>query len=134
MRILVVGAARDTRELLEETLGACARIDSVPDAEAALRRLGNSQVQGDPITLVCLEARNLFEESLARLRSWAQGAGACGTLPMLLITDRPDVNHITDSLRAGCCAYLLKPFTAEHLLERLAAIGLVQVARVATTP
>ncbi len=59
-------------------------------------------------------------DGLGLLREiWADSA--CRALPFIMVTASPDVRDILAAMEAGVTAYILKPFTAALLRQRIDA-------------
>lgn len=48
------------------------------------------------------------------------------SITILMVTREADVDHITAALAAGADDYVMKPFTAQVIAEKLLLLGLIQ--------
>ncbi len=48
------------------------------------------------------------------------------TLPMMMVTTNVELSNVTDALQAGVNEYIMKPFTADILREKLQLLGFLQ--------
>lgn len=48
------------------------------------------------------------------------------TLPMMMVTTNVELSNINDALEAGVNEYIMKPFTADILREKLQLLGFLQ--------
>lgn len=46
---------------------------------------------------------------------------------IVMVTTETDVSRMTSALQAGASEYLMKPFTREAVMDKLALLGLVEV-------
>ena len=60
-------------------------------------------------------------ELLRRIRASAEFSG----VPVIMVTTEAEVDQMTAALAAGANEYIMKPFTAEILAEKLQIAGLV---------
>ena len=61
-------------------------------------------------------------ELLRRIRASAEFSG----VPVIMVTTEAEVDQMTVALAAGATEYIMKPFTAEILAEKLQIAGLVR--------
>jgi len=47
------------------------------------------------------------------------------SLPVVMVTNETEVNHIVTALEAGATDYIMKPFTPEVISEKLLLLGLI---------
>ena len=50
---------------------------------------------------------------------------AYATLPMMMVTTNTDRSHVQQALEAGANEYIMKPFTADMIREKLDLLGLL---------
>jgi two-component system chemotaxis response regulator CheY len=48
------------------------------------------------------------------------------TLPMMMVTTNTEISQISKALEAGVNEYIMKPFTADILREKLELLGFLQ--------
>lgn len=46
------------------------------------------------------------------------------TLPVMMVTTNVEISHVSRALEAGANEYIMKPFTAEMIREKLELLGL----------
>ncbi len=130
MRILLVDDDPDMLALLEHYLAPFGEVVGCADGSCAIERFRHAIDAGAPFLLVCLDIRLLGmggQQVLLALRRAEQGPGlgARGRARIIMTTGIAERAHVLRALAAGCDGYLLKPFTRDDLLTRIAATGLV---------
>jgi len=50
---------------------------------------------------------------------------AYAALPMMMVTTNTDRAHVSEALEAGANEYIMKPFTADMIREKLELLGLI---------
>lgn len=127
IRILVVDDASFIRDMVKKQLRE--RIPGVEVFEAVdgNRALAAMKQQTMDLILSDWEMPNMSGEELLRtLRQRPEG----GDVPFVMVTSRGDRNHVVAAIEAGASDYLVKPFTPEELLRKVAK----QLARIGKTP
>lgn len=129
MRILLVDDDPDILALLEHYLAPLGDVVRCAEGSCALETFRRAVDSGAPFQLVCLDIRMLGmggQQVLLALRRVEQGAGlgAQARARIIMTTGIAERAHVLRALDAGCDGYLLKPFTREDLLTRVAATGL----------
>jgi two-component system response regulator MprA len=116
MKILVVDDERAVRESLRRALELEGyEVELAEDGEDALDRLGTA-APADAVILDVLMPGIDGLEVCRRLRA------ARGTVPVLMLTARTEVDSRVAGLDAGADDYLPKPFALAELLARLRAL------------
>lgn len=127
IRILVVDDASFIRDMVKKQLRdgvPGAQVLEAPDGNRALAVLKQQTVD---LVLSDWEMPNMSGEELLReLRSQPGQA----QLPFVMVTSRGDRGHVVKAIEAGASDYLVKPFTPEELLRKVAK----QLARAGKTP
>ncbi len=116
---LVVDDSRTIRNILTRILSGL----SFTTVQANNGREGLQALDGyNGITLICADW-NMPEmnglEFVTELRKDARFA----TVPVLMITTETHLENITRAMDAGVNEYLMKPFTAEMVREKLSYMG-----------
>lgn len=127
IRILVVDDASFIRDMVKKQLRE--RIPGVDVVEAVdgNRALAAMKNQTVDLILSDWEMPNMSgEELLRQVRSQPEGAD----IPFVMVTSRGDRNHVVTAVEAGASDYLVKPFTPEELLRKVAK----QLARIGKVP
>lgn len=127
IRILVVDDASFIRDMVKKQLRE--RIPGVEVFEAVdgNRALAAMKNQTMDLILSDWEMPNMSGEELLRVvRERSEG----GDIPFVMVTSRGDRNHVVAAVEAGASDYLVKPFTPEELLRKVAK----QLARIGKTP
>lgn len=127
IRILVVDDASFIRDMVKKQLRE--RIPGVEVFEAVdgNRALAAMKQQTMDLILSDWEMPNMSGEELLRtLRQRPEG----GDVPFVMVTSRGDRNHVVAAIEAGASDYLVKPFTPDELLRKVAK----QLARIGKTP
>ncbi len=115
-RILVIEDDRDLREALAEIIAAAGyAVAAVADGEAGLELLGKERFNLT-VTDVNLPGMNGYEV-LRRINRQAGGA------PVLIITAYGTIADAVGAMQAGAVDYLVKPFAAETLLQKIAQLA-----------
>jgi two-component system chemotaxis response regulator CheY len=139
MRILLVDDDPDMLALLEHYLAPFGEVVRCPDGACALETFRQALDTGAPFQLVCLDIRMLGmggQQVLLALRRAEQGAGvgAAQRARIVMTTGIAERAHVLRALAAGCDGYLLKPFSRDDLLTRIAAMGIALPAPAAEGP
>lgn len=119
MQALVVDDSQAVRDLLSEHLGQLGfQVQQAADGLEALAHL--AQVQRFAIVLLDWAMPGMDGlEVLRRMRS----DGRFTEVPVVMVTTEMELPNIADALDAGASEYLMKPFDAQSLLEKLLLLG-----------
>jgi two-component system response regulator FlrC len=110
--ILVVDDEEEMRTAVEETLQRKGyRTVSATNGREAL-----ALIHKGGLRLVISDVRMPERDGLSLLR---EGRKSCPWLPFLLVTAFGTVKEAVEAVKEGAVDYLLKPFTAEELLEKI---------------
>ncbi len=119
MQALVVDDSLAVRSLLAEHLGQLGfQVEQAADGLEAIARLA-----GMPLLAVMLLDWSMPGmdglEVLRRVRADDRFA----ELPVVMVTTESEIPSVEDALKAGASEYLMKPFDAQSLLEKLLLLG-----------
>jgi two-component system chemotaxis response regulator CheY len=120
MRALVVDDSKAMRMILGRTLKEIGfEVIEAGDGKAALAQLN----QGEEVDLMLVDwnmpVMNGFELVCA-----VRGNVLLSSIRILMVTTESSMNLVEQALAAGANEYLMKPFTKEMLVEKLALLGL----------
>lgn len=123
-RFLVVDDSKSIRDLVKrelETLGFTAPIEEAESADLALERF--KALQGKENSIQCVVSDwNMPGTSgldfLRIVRAMPEGKA----LPFLLLTSESNPEQVLEAAAAGVSNYVVKPFSAETLREKLRAV------------
>lgn len=120
MRALVVDDARAVRTILREMLGDLGfEVYEAADGCEAVARL---RAEGEPDLILvdwnmpCLNGPDVVRALRTEL--------AYTRVPVVMVTTEHDLAHVTEALEAGASEYVMKPFTAEVIRDKLRMVGL----------
>jgi two-component system chemotaxis response regulator CheY len=94
------------------------KIHDAEDGEKALRLLCSSQEEATPIDFVITDWNMPIMDGLALLGAIRQDARLCH-LPVLMVTAESKKENIIAAAQAGADGYIVKPFNAATLKEKL---------------
>ena len=119
MQALVVDDSQAVRDLLTDHLGQLGfQVQQAADGLEALARL--AQMPRFAIVLLDWAMPGMDGlEVLRRMRS----DGRFTEVPVVMVTTEAELPNISDALDAGASEYLMKPFDAQSLLEKLLLLG-----------
>lgn len=118
MRILVVDDSATMRRIERNTLekSGTAEVEEASDGEEALRMLGEKAFD---LVLMDWNMPALSGiDALKRIKSDA----AIKAVPVIMVTSESEKGRIIEALQAGAANYVVKPFQAETLLEKVASV------------
>ncbi|HEX7900935.1 MAG TPA: response regulator [Planctomycetota bacterium] len=119
MRALVVDDSRAMRAIIADILRELGfETAEAGDGEAALAAL-----RAAPADLVVLDY-HLPGMSGADIARAVRAEPAWNAVRVLMITTEVDPARVREALDAGAQEYLMKPFTADHVRDKLALLGL----------
>jgi two-component system chemotaxis response regulator CheY len=115
MKILLVDDSRTMRNIQKKILAACGEVEfaEAGDGFEALTALA-ANPGGFDVILVDWNMPNMDGHTLVkRIREKDR------TTPLIMCTTEAEKGRVLDALKAGVNNYVVKPFTAETLLERV---------------
>lgn len=112
-RILAVDDAAITLSRIADALWKDYDVITVNSGVRALKYL--EQEKPDLILLDIRMAGKDGIETLREIRSMEDR----GDIPVIMLTGMEDTNSVVESAKLGICDYILKPFHAENLLNRI---------------
>ncbi|MDP8973275.1 MAG: response regulator transcription factor [Actinomycetota bacterium] len=117
-KILIVEDDPAVRDVVEHALSREGmRTIAVPDGEAALERLGSSDVD---IDLVVLDVMLPGMDGVSVCREIRAG-DAKSAVPIVMLTARDDETSVVVGLEVGADDYVTKPFSPRELVSRVRA-------------
>ena len=123
-KALVVDDSRAIRGIVKRILiGAGFDVAEAADGREAIKVL---QDTGSQYALLCTDYNmpNMNGiDLLRRVRRMPQ----CRTVPALMITTETHTQSIENAIHAGADEYLMKPFTADMVKDKLRLLGLLEV-------
>lgn len=119
MRALVIDDSRTMRSILKRTLVQLGfEVAEAGDGVEALVRLG--EAGSFELALVDWNMPNMngyeLVQAVRKNDAWAE-------MKLVMVTTESDLHHIQSALEAGANEYVMKPFTADMLSEKLSMIG-----------
>ena len=119
MQALVVDDSQAVRDLLTDHLGQLGfQVQQAADGLEALARLA----QMPRLAIVLLDWAMPGMDGLEVLRRM-RSDGRFTEVPVVMVTTEAELPNISDALDAGASEYLMKPFDAQSLLEKLLLLG-----------
>jgi len=119
MRILIVDDFASMRQIVRKSLSALG-FDNVLEAAGALdavRKIEN----GEEFDLI-ISDWNMPNMTGLELLTYIRGSEKMGRVPFLMITAEAQRENIIQAAKAGVSQYIVKPFTAEALQQKLDSI------------
>jgi two-component system, chemotaxis family, chemotaxis protein CheY len=122
-RALVVDDSGTTRHIVASILAHLGyEVSEAADGVEALERL--REMAAPDVALIDWNMPRLDGLELVRE---VRAEPAYDRMRVLMITTENDLGRVSAALDAGADEYLMKPFTAEMLLEKLAIVGIASV-------
>lgn len=113
MKILLVDDSRTIRNIQKNTLAGMGYTD-VDEAADGIEALAQLDKQRPDLVLVDWNMPNMDGITLIRkVRETDK------TLPMIMVTTEAEKSRVMEALKAGVNNYVVKPFTAETLSEKI---------------
>lgn len=115
MRILIVDDLATMRRIIRNTLKQLGflNIEEAEDGQLALAKLH----QG-PFSFV-ISDWNMPNMSGIDLVKAIRQDPALKTIPFVMLTAQAEQKHVAEAMQAGATTYMVKPFTAEALKEKI---------------
>jgi len=121
MHVLVVDDSKTIRLFLREQLNTLGfEVTEAGDGHQALSLKKMPQVD-----LVLVDWNMPEMDGISFVRA-VRAESAYATLPMMMVTTNAEFAQITLALEAGANEYIMKPFTADILREKLELLGFLQ--------
>lgn len=119
MRALVIDDSRATRAILARLLAELG-FDSLHAADG--REALDTLATEGPVDLALVDWNMPVLDGLGFVRA-VRADPAYDAVKLLMVTTEADVDHLVTALEAGADEYVMKPFTAEVIREKLALLG-----------
>jgi two-component system chemotaxis response regulator CheY len=120
VRALVIDDSRAMRSILRQVLGQAGF--EVAEAGNGQEGLESLRQRGKP-DLALVDWNMPVMDGFGFLRA-VRADPAYADLPLVMITTETELSRMADALEAGANEYLMKPFTREAILDKLALLGL----------
>jgi two-component system, chemotaxis family, chemotaxis protein CheY len=121
MHALIVDDSTTMRMILKAHLTKlgfeCTEAINGQDALARLKAMASTD-------LVMVDWNMPVMDGLAFIRAVRTEIGYAA-LPMMMVTTNTDREHVSEALEAGANEYIMKPFTADMIREKLELLGLL---------
>jgi two-component system chemotaxis response regulator CheY len=122
MHALVVDDSKTIRLLLREQLKTLGfEVTEAGDGHQALNRLK----QMSHVDLVLVDWNMPEMDGISFVRA-VRAESVYATLPMMMVTTNAELAQVSKALEAGANEYIMKPFTADILREKLELLGFLQ--------
>jgi two-component system chemotaxis response regulator CheY len=122
MHVLVVDDSKTIRLLLREQLKHLGfEVTEASDGAQAL----NSLKEMTQVDLVLVDWNMPEMDGIAFVRA-VRAESDYAALPMMMVTTNAELTQVSKALEAGVNEYIMKPFTAEILREKLQLLGFLQ--------
>ncbi len=118
MRALVVDDSTAVRLYLRKILLPC----GFEVVEARNGREGLDRVREQPVDLVLLDWNMPVMNGLELLQHIRREPGV-GSPCVMMVTSENDLKEVAQALETGANEYVMKPFTPEIILDKLALLG-----------
>jgi two-component system chemotaxis response regulator CheY len=120
MRALIVDDSKSIRMILGKTLREISfEVTEAADGQQALDRLNS----GEQVDLMLVDW-NMPVMNGYELVCAVRANALLSNIRIMMVTTESSMNNVQDALKAGANEYLMKPFTKELLVEKLALMGL----------
>jgi len=120
MRALIVDDSKSMRMILGRTLREAGfEVTEAGDGQQALDRLS----RGEEVDLMLVDWNMPVMNGYDLVRAVRANA-LLGNLRILMVTTETSMAQVQMALAAGANEYLMKPFTKESLIEKLALLGI----------
>ncbi|MES2521516.1 MAG: response regulator [Gemmatimonadota bacterium] len=121
MHALIVDDSRAMRTLIGRMMNQLGFETSFAgNGKEALDRL-----QGAVRPDVALVDWNMPEMNGFELLQAVRGSASFNTMPLVMVTSETEMSQVSKALEHGASEYVMKPFTADILREKLELLGLV---------
>ena len=118
MKILLVDDSSTMRRIQKNTLTqlGLTDVDEAEDGEAAV-----AKVQATKYDLVLMDWNMPKMTGIDALKK-IKGDPALKSVPIIMVTSESEKSRIIEAIQAGAANYIVKPFQAETLQEKIQAI------------
>ena len=122
IRVLVVDDSRAVRMILSRILRSVGyEVCEASDGNDALARLA----QEDGVSLILVDWNMPNLNGLGFVRRLREDSSKDG-ITVMMVTTETEVDQMVTALAAGANEYVMKPFTAEVISEKLRLLGAIQ--------
>ena len=122
MQALVVDDSRAVRMMLKRMLTECG-FDGVAEAGHGLEAL--TRLAEGPLPDVMLVDWNMPEMNGIELIRAVRATPEYRAIPVVMVTTETAAAQVVRALAAGASDYVMKPFTRDVIVEKLALLGIV---------
>jgi two-component system chemotaxis response regulator CheY len=119
MKALVIDDSRAMRAMLKGMLKTAGFADV---AEAGNGQEGLAAAHPE-LSLILVDWNMPVMDGLAFVKA-IRARSDCASVPLMMVTTETELSRVGDALDAGANEYLMKPFTAEALTEKLELLGI----------
>jgi len=120
LKVLVVDDFPTMRRIIKNLLKQIG-FENIDEAEDGVQALG--KLRGGNYGLVVSDWNMPNMEGIDLLRNVRQEAGPLKDVPFLMVTAEAEKEKVIEAIKAGVDNYIVKPFTAETLKEKLEKIA-----------
>jgi len=130
MKILVVDDDPVSRKMLQKIMSSFGECEEVENGKVAIKSFEQSLENDTPFDLITLDI-SMPEmdgiDALNRIRKLEteKGVPLEKRAKIFMVTSHSDEDTVTNSVKAGCDDYIVKPFNKEIVLAKLKKSGLV---------
>jgi two-component system chemotaxis response regulator CheY len=119
-KFLVVDDYSTMRKIVKKILGdlGYSRIEEAEDGKPALEKVNLAMTANDPFGCV-ISDWNMPGMSGLDLLKGIRGNPATAKIPVILATAEGDQKNVVEAVKAGVDNYVVKPFTAATLAEKM---------------
>ncbi len=130
MRVILVDDSRAMRMILRRIVGQLGfEIMEAEDGQAALEAVTSS----DKVPDLALIDWNMPRMNGLELVTALRDDPRTRDMTLVMVTTEGEQSQIVRALAAGAHEYVIKPFTSDSMVEKLALLGLVQNDEAAST-
>jgi two-component system chemotaxis response regulator CheY len=119
MRALIVDDSRAIRMVLRRALGECGFTDFV---DASDGREGLTALAGGPVPDAAFVDWNMPVMNGLEFVQSVRAHPEYSSMAIIMVTSETAFDHVESALAAGADEYIMKPFTADVLSEKLALV------------
>lgn len=123
LHFLVTSDVESTRRLVVQLLKELGhmKVSEASNGEMALRSFKATRAVGAPINFLITDCAMPLMDGLALMRE-VRADERLRTVPMLMVTADATREHILAATNAGADDYLVKPFNAPKLMQKIALL------------